>query len=504
MPDDTLPDFDLTKLDNIQNAPLIIAIAGHANHGKTSVVRTLCRLPEFGEVRDFPGVTKLVSGVKFKIVGKTYLIMFDTPGFQNSTQAIEHCGDQFKIDDIRRFFADSQEFNDDLKALDQVISSQVVLYVIDGTCEPTESLKCDFRLLARSGVPVIPMFNFTKNGTTATHLAWTDFLHHNNYHLEVKYDAHFYRPEHEHDLYEKVRVLLKDPLHRTFFDWHVAWRKTVEQNMAHSAIVEMAEMLLDCSTYCEQVSKVDSSNKNSAEKAATDRFVKAIARRESQGFQKMVAAYQFKPELLEQRTDPAERNSLWKAELFGNEIKRHLGIGVAGGASAGFVSVGFVDLLTAGHLLGVPTLIGTIAGAVLGAFSGGLFNSKWDRASHSLRIESTEKMRRALVERSLQLLKNLQHRGMADQRDFVVSDTASSNLGATLNKGFLAALANAKADFDKLSQELTNVASQPNLCRIDVETLSVRMPDEKDRHDRLLEIQKRLKALDVKVESSED
>ena len=228
MHQDTLPDYDLTTLESLQKDPIIIAVAGKANHGKTSVVRTLCRMPAFGEVSDFPGTTKTVSGVPFKIEGRRYMIIYDTPGFQNSTLAIENCEDQFKIDDITRFFKGRQEFSDDFKALEQVLVSHVVLYVIDGTLGPTESLQSDFRVLARSGVPVVPVFNFTKDDNSASHQAWTHFLHHNNYHLEVRYDAHYYRPEREHDLYEKIRVLLKKPLHRKGFDWYVEWRMGVD------------------------------------------------------------------------------------------------------------------------------------------------------------------------------------------------------------------------------------------------------------------------------------
>jgi GTP-binding protein EngB required for normal cell division len=93
----TQPDYDAAKLEAIQKAPLIIAVAGHANHGKTSVIRTLCRMPEFGEVSDFPGTTKRVSGVPFKIVNRRYMIIFDTPGFQNLTAVIEECGEPFTI-----------------------------------------------------------------------------------------------------------------------------------------------------------------------------------------------------------------------------------------------------------------------------------------------------------------------------------------------------------------------------------------------------------------------
>ena len=57
-----LPDFDAAALAEITKKPIRIAIAGHANVGKTSVVRTLCRIADFGDVADFPGVTTRAYG----------------------------------------------------------------------------------------------------------------------------------------------------------------------------------------------------------------------------------------------------------------------------------------------------------------------------------------------------------------------------------------------------------------------------------------------------------
>jgi hypothetical protein len=446
-------------------------------------------MPEFGEVRDFPGATKVVSGVKFKIDGKTYMIIFDTPGFQSSTQAIGECGDQFKIEDIRTFFNGRREFSDDYKALDQVLASHVVLYVIDATCEPTESLQSDFRVLARSGVPVIPLFNFSKDGNSEGPQAWVSFLHHNNYHLDVKYDAHCYRPEHEHDLYEKIRVLLKNPLHRTFFDWHTDWRMAVERSMASNAITEMSDMLLDCATYRHQVAQVETKKQDEVKREASDRFIKFIERRECQGFQGMVAAYKFKPDLLERDTSSVDRKALWQDDLFGKAIERHLGIGVAGGAAAGATLGALVDTTLAWHSLGTASLVGTLAGAVIGAFSGGLYNAKWDRSSHTLSIQCTDNMRRALIERALLLLKALQHRGMADQRDFVVSDKV---------------LRSVKEDFNNLLVELAQDAGKPQLSMIGVDPKTVSKQVGGERRVAIERIHRLIEVLVAKVEDSED
>jgi len=43
---------------------LQIAVVGHTNTGKTSLLRTLTRDVNFGEVADAPGTTKQVQGAQ--------------------------------------------------------------------------------------------------------------------------------------------------------------------------------------------------------------------------------------------------------------------------------------------------------------------------------------------------------------------------------------------------------------------------------------------------------
>ena len=69
------------------------------------------------EVRDEPGVTQDVRFTRFILHGKTYLKLYDTPGFQFSSLAIETCGETCVIEDIEKFFRSSDEFKQDLLAL---------------------------------------------------------------------------------------------------------------------------------------------------------------------------------------------------------------------------------------------------------------------------------------------------------------------------------------------------------------------------------------------------
>mgnify|MGYP001555260318 CR=1 FL=1 len=63
---------------------LAIAVVGHTNAGKTSLLRTLTRKRRFGEVSDRPGTTRHVEVVELRIAGRPALRFFDTPGLEDS------------------------------------------------------------------------------------------------------------------------------------------------------------------------------------------------------------------------------------------------------------------------------------------------------------------------------------------------------------------------------------------------------------------------------------
>jgi hypothetical protein len=421
MPDEIQLDYRADRLKEIQQRPLLIGVAGHANHGKTSVIRTLCRMPTFGQVDDLPGTTTRVEGRKLQIDNRTYMIVYDTPGLQHSSLAIERLGSEFRIEDVLDFFSQDPAYRHDYLALQQVLASHLVLYVVDGSCEPTEKLQDDFRLLARSKVPVIPLFNFVRGGRAPYQEAWLDFLGRNNYHLFVPYDAHVYNPEHERNLYEQIRVLLRDPLHKEFFDYYVRSREVRERNAAREAIRLIAQMVVDCAAIRHEARLVGTGDRKQVEALAAEAFEKAVRKRESEAFQGIVAAYEFPTEALENFGESTEAQALWKTDLFGPAMRRHLRIGIAAGAAAGATLGGTIDVMVGGASFLLGAAVGSLAGALAGALGGGMYNVRWDQPSQSLVLQCNDKTIQGLLERSLTLLRDVQSRGMANQADFLIA-----------------------------------------------------------------------------------
>ena len=61
-----------------------IAVVGHTNTGKTSLLRTLARDPRFGEVDDRPATTQSVQAIDLLDADGVAIRLFDTPGLEDA------------------------------------------------------------------------------------------------------------------------------------------------------------------------------------------------------------------------------------------------------------------------------------------------------------------------------------------------------------------------------------------------------------------------------------
>ena len=69
--------------------PIDLAVVGHTNTGKTSLLRTLARDVGFGEVSDSAGTTRHVEGLRLMADGVPAVELFDTPGMEDAIALLE-------------------------------------------------------------------------------------------------------------------------------------------------------------------------------------------------------------------------------------------------------------------------------------------------------------------------------------------------------------------------------------------------------------------------------
>lgn len=70
--------------------PLKLAVVGHTNVGKTSLLRTLTRDVGFGEVSHRPSTTRHVEGARLSVDGEALLELYDTPGLEDAIALLDY------------------------------------------------------------------------------------------------------------------------------------------------------------------------------------------------------------------------------------------------------------------------------------------------------------------------------------------------------------------------------------------------------------------------------
>ncbi|MDF0678641.1 MAG: GTPase domain-containing protein [Nitrosomonas sp.] len=155
----------------MQEAPLLeIAVVGHTNTGKTSLIRTLLRSTSFGRVDDAAGTTRHVERATIFAGSEAVLNLHDTPGIedvyalQDKLHLIATRNKRSTQSELLEKFVAATPLNDPLeqeaKVIRQVLRSDVLLYVIDVREPVLEKYSTEIEILRWAMKPMIPIFNF--------------------------------------------------------------------------------------------------------------------------------------------------------------------------------------------------------------------------------------------------------------------------------------------------------------------------------------------------------
>ena len=142
---------------------LRVAVVGHTNTGKTSLLRTLARDVDFGEVSDRPATTRHVEGMSVLVGGESLMELFDTPGLEDSIGLLDHldglvAGRRVEGIEVINQFLNSPDacgrFAQEAKAMRQVLAGDIALYVIDARDRVLGKHRDELEILARCATPV--------------------------------------------------------------------------------------------------------------------------------------------------------------------------------------------------------------------------------------------------------------------------------------------------------------------------------------------------------------
>ncbi|WP_160288697.1 GTPase/DUF3482 domain-containing protein [Pseudomonas knackmussii] len=393
--------------------PLRLAVVGHTNVGKTSLLRTLTRDVGFGEVSHRPSTTRHVEGARLSVDGQALLELYDTPGLEDAIalrdflDALERPGERLDGPEKLRRFLDGSEargrFEQEAKVLRQLLASDAGLYVIDAREPVLAKYRDELAVLAGCARPLLPVLNFVAANEHREE-QWREALSRLGLHALVRFDSVAPPLDGERRLYESLALLLEKsrPQLERLIDDHEA--QAVARREAGARLI--AELLLDVAA-CRDLVPGDAEAISQATEALRDR----VRKREEACVQALLRLYAF-------RKDDARAADLplldgrWGDDLFNPETLRQLGVRLGGGVAAGAAAGAGIDLLVGGLTLGAATALGALAGGAWQTF-GHYGQRLMGKLKGQRELSVDDSVLRLLALRQRQLLAALQERGHA-------------------------------------------------------------------------------------------
>ena len=395
---------------------LQIAVVGHTNTGKTSLLRTITRDPSFGEVDDAPGTTREVQSSVVLLEQQPVLRWYDTPGLEDSISLrdwIDHLPSKGQRLDgperIEIFLADqaaSRHFEQEHRVLTQVLRSDALLYVVDARDPVLAKHRDELYLLQACGKPVLPVMNFTA-GPLADIEPWVTTFARNGMHIYLSFDTISPPINGEQMMYETLAQLLGN--HRDLLGKIAQQVRTQRRERLEAAVIMLASLCVDVAASVRIVSNDPKKIETIAESFEAD-----VKVQETVFVENLLTLYRFTSlDYLPEELGMSARQ--WSSDLFSKEAMTELGIQLGKGAAIGAAAGAAVDLLSAGLSLGTGMLIGAAAGS---AWQG---VERWGkdlsaRMSGRRQLFASDEVLQVLAHRNLRLIAALESRGHASQQ----------------------------------------------------------------------------------------
>ena len=342
--------------------PIQVAVVGHTNTGKTSLLRTLMRDVSFGEVSARPSTTRHVELARLDIDGEPLVEFYDTPGMEDAVSLLSIL-DQIQRESasldkravIEQFLeSDSARglFEQEAKVLRQLLLSDVALYVVDARDPVLAKHRDELAILARCAVPILPLLNFVAE-KDANEQAWRDALARLGLHVWVSFDTVAPAVGAEQVLYTKLAALM-EPFSQVF-DRLSEGQQRQAQKRREAAMQLLAELLLDVAAYPLRIGAQE------ALEPAAKKLHEKVRAREQRCVTTLLNLYGFRDDDLLASELPFSAGR-WEEDLFDPATLSAMGINVGGGAAAGAVAGLGVDLMLGGTTLGGAAAIGALMG----------------------------------------------------------------------------------------------------------------------------------------------
>lgn len=424
---------------------ITVAVVGHTNAGKTSLMRTLLRDSEFGEVSDESGTTRHVEGSAILLNGEPAIELYDTPGLEDSIgllgclESLNEGETGLRTQDghalMTEFISRQDEFPEfaqEAKVIRQLLADDLIFYVMDSREPVLGKYKDELQLLSYAAKPVIPVLNFIASERARIE-EWKTLLSQLNFHAQVDFDTVVFRFEDEKRLLTKMQTLLSDQ-HQMFED--IILERTQHWNEKRQQAAELiAGLMIDCAGYY----RYSSLEKSDIGESITE-LQQRLRQAEKKCLRGLLTLFSFDRNDIRLSSLPVSEGE-WEADLFDpSQLKKFtvdMGSDMARGAAIG----ASVDLMVGGISLGAATVLGAIGGALWS--TGKRFGRDINAAVNGEeKICADDATLQVLWQRQLLLLSSLQSRGHAATTTTVIklndeaaTEDADTNSEATVETG---------------------------------------------------------------------
>ena len=392
---------------------LKLAVVGHTNTGKTSLLRTLLRDVYFGEVKNEAATTRHVEQAKLtdSQTGEVLVVLYDTPGLEDASGLMDWLEDNTAsrrdgIERLQQFLAadiaqggdaltSNEDYSQEAKVIRQLLASDMAIYVVDAREPVLGKYKDELAILSWAAIPVMPVFNFT-DSQDANIDEWQTMLARRNLHISTRFDSVAFEFKDEMRLWQNLATMLT---HSEMLEQLMARRTENWAQLYEEANIIIADFLLNVASFVREISEDDDPMPVLAQ------MQEAVRQSERAMQHNLLNLYKFYDNAV--AATPLELQA-YQQDPFDPELLKSYGIRTTSGAAAGALLGLGIDAAALGTTLGLGAAIGGIAGGLLSNTS-----SIADRITGVKRLYIDPATLTLLATRAIDLLTALRHRGHA-------------------------------------------------------------------------------------------
>ena len=405
----------MTKKTIASGEALKLAVVGHTNTGKTSILRTLLRDVYFGEVKNEAATTRHVERAQLtdSQTGEVLVALYDTPGLEDASGLMDWLEDNTAsrrdgIERLQQFLAADiaqgaeridgsvyQDYSQEAKVIRQVLASDMAIYVVDAREPVLGKYKDELAILSWAAIPVMPVFNFT-DSQDANIDDWQTMLARRNLHISTRFDSVAFEFEDEMHLWQNLATMLT---HSEMLEQLMESRAADWARLYDEANIIIADFLLNVAAFVREI------NEDDDPMPVLKQMQEAVRQSERTMQNKLLNSYKFYDNAV--AATPLELKA-YQQDPFDPELLKTYGIRTTSGAAAGALLGLGIDAAALGTTLGLGAALGGLAGGLLSNTS-----SIADKLTGVKRLYIDPATLTLLATRAMDLLTALRHRGHA-------------------------------------------------------------------------------------------